>query len=372
MVRIQDVVNSETDHIAQELAGGLTVANLLHGSANPIGGQNCVIKLREGASPDGMVFKEAIAGIKFALGENVKQSNWGEKFVTRFPQTRMGVKTFFVNRFTAARQYLEARERRASDAAPLRRDLELEALGEILKGTRLIHCHSYRADEILMLIRVMEDFGVRIGTFQHVLEGYKVADEIARHGAGGSCFTDWWAYKFEVYDAIPYAGALMASRGVVSSFNSDSAELARRMNLEAAKAVKYGGVKEEEALKFVTLNPAIQLRVDRWVGSLEPGKDADFAIWTHSPLDTRTVCVQTWIEGKRYYERGRAAERAEARRKEWGALKEKASKVAEGGDGRGGGAKDGGKFWETAIEKRWDYGWEVDCMGAHEIGDERR
>jgi imidazolonepropionase-like amidohydrolase len=199
MVRIGDVVNSEAPTLYQQLAGGLTVANQLHGSANPIGGQNAVIKLRDGATPEGLKFQGAPEGIKFALGENVKQSNWGEKNVTRFPQTRMGVPTFYANRFTAARQYLEAwgKHRNQGARAP-RRDLELEALGEILEGKRLIHCHSYRQDEILAFLRVMEEFGIQVATLQHVLEGYKVADEIARHGAGGSCFSDWWAYKFEV------------------------------------------------------------------------------------------------------------------------------------------------------------------------------
>ncbi|KAF0245996.1 MAG: hypothetical protein FD180_1139 [Planctomycetota bacterium] len=370
MVRIQDVVNSETDNLAQELAGGLTCSNLLHGSANPIGGQNCVIKLRDGASPDALRFKEAIPGIKFALGENVKQSNWGEKFVTRFPQTRMGVKTFYENRFTAAKQYLEALaafdKSRSSggDPVPVRRDLELQTLGELFTGTRIIHCHSYRGDEILMLVREMDRFGIKIGTFQHVLEGYKVADEIAKHGAGGSCFSDWWAYKFEVYDAIPYAGALMHQRGVCVSFNSDSAELARRMYLEAAKAAKYGAVDEVEALKFVTLNPAIQLRVDKWVGSLEAGKHADFAIWSHSPLDARTVCLQTWIEGKRYFERARALGRSEARRKEWGELREKAKKLASSGGGSRGGKGEDDKFFESSLEHRYDYGYEVHCEGV--------
>ena len=377
MVRIADVVNSETENLYQELAGGLTCSNLLHGSANPIGGQNCVIKLRDGAPPEGLKFREAVSGIKFALGENVKQSNWGEKFTSRFPQSRMGVKTFFANRFIAARQYLAAwefynREQKSGEEKqPVRRDLELEALGEILEGKRLIHCHSYRADEILMLVRLMDMFGVRIGTFQHVLEGYKVADEIAKHGAGGSCFSDWWAYKFEVYDAIPYAGALMRERGVVTSFNSDSSELARRMYLEAAKAVKYGGVPEEEALKFVTLNPAKQLRVDAWVGSLEPGKHADFAIWSGSPLDSGTVCLQTWIEGRKYFDRSKDAARTEARRTEWEALRDKAKKLAQGGPG--GKDKEGEKkFWETSLEHRYDHGWEVDCMGAHRIGEGHR
>ncbi|HIL25320.1 MAG TPA: hypothetical protein EYG19_07965, partial [Verrucomicrobia bacterium] len=196
MVRIGDVVNSETGNIYRQLAGGLTTANLLHGSANPIGGQNQVIKLRHGATPDGLKFANAPPGIKFALGENVKQSNWGDDKTTRFPQTRMGVKTFFNNRFTAARQYLADQLR--EDVAPMRRNLELEAIGEIINGKRLIHCHSYRQDEMLIFMRTMERFGVKIGTLQHVLEGYKIADEIAAHGAGASAFSDWWAYKFEV------------------------------------------------------------------------------------------------------------------------------------------------------------------------------
>ncbi len=380
MVRIQDVVNSETENIHRQLAGGLTACNLLHGSANPIGGQNCVIKLREGATPDGLEFAGAPPGIKFALGENVKQANWGEKFVTRFPQSRMGVRTFFANRFEAARQYLEAwagweHARAASpDAAPVppRRDLELEALGEVLRGERRIHCHSYRADEILMLIRLMDSLGVRIGTFQHVLEGYKVADEIAAHGAGGSCFTDWWAYKLEVYDAIPYAGSLMHARGVTVSFNSDSAELARRLNLEAAKAVKYGGTPEPEALCFVTLHPARQLGIDARVGSLEPGKDADFAIWSRSPLDAATLCRQTWIDGKQYFDLARVPERAEARRLEREALLEKARKVVKGGGGDADGAKAAASgFFDRALELRFDDR-DVNCMGACDHGVEAR
>ncbi|MBT6103862.1 MAG: amidohydrolase family protein [Verrucomicrobia bacterium] len=314
MVSIGDVVNSESAEIYRQLAGGLTVANLLHGSANPIGGQNAIIKLRLGQGPEALKFKAAPPGIKFALGENVKQSNWGDDKNTRFPQTRMGVPVFHENRFTAAWQYnREWRRFREKGGSPPRRDLELETLGQIIKGERWIHCHSYRQDEILAFMRTMEKFGVRVGTLQHVLEGYKVADEIAAHGAGGSCFADWWAYKYEVIDAIPYAGSLMHERGVVVSFNSDSSDLARRLNLEAAKAVKYGNTKETEALNFVTINPAKQLRVDHRVGSLEAGKDGDFAIWSEHPLSTRAVCLETWIEGKRYFERGEALQLAEAR-----------------------------------------------------------
>lgn len=324
MVRIADVVNSETENIYRQLAGGLTTANLLHGSANPIGGQNAVIKLRHGALPDDMIFSKAPAGIKFALGENVKQSNWGDKKTTRFPQTRMGVKTFFVNRFTVARQYLAEQRANRATGPPVRRNLELDALGEILRGERLIHCHSYRQDEMLVFLRTMERFGIRVGSLQHVLEGYKIADEIAAHGAGASSFADWWAYKFEVYDAIPYNGALLHERGAVVSFNSDSSDLARRLNLESAKAVKYGGISEIEALKFVTLNPAKQLGIDRWVGSLEVGKDADFVIWNGHPLDTQTLCDETWIEGRQYYDRAKTVARFEAMADERAALLAKA------------------------------------------------
>jgi N-acetylglucosamine-6-phosphate deacetylase len=333
MVRIGDVLNSETPNLYQQLAGGLTVANELHGSANPIGGQNAIIKLKDGAGPEDLKFPDAPPGIKFALGENVKQGHSPDRSSTRFPQTRMGVRTFYVNRFTAARQYLDAWQAyRTRGGVPPRRDLELEALGEILEGRRWIHCHSYRQDEILAFLRTMEEFGVRVGTLQHVLEGYKIADEIAHHGAGASCFSDWWAYKFEVYDAIPYAGSLMHQRGVVVSFNSDSSDLARRLYLEAAKAVKYGGTPEEEALKFVTLNPAKQLRIDARVGSLEPGKDGDFVLWSRSPLDSGTVCLQTWIEGRKYFDRDADAQRTLARDQERAALIDKAKKVAGGGD----------------------------------------
>jgi len=303
-VRTADILNSESIAIYRELAGGLTVANQLHGSANSIGGQNAVIKLRWGAAPAGLLFAAAPPGIKFALGENPKQSNWDDRN-NRYPQSRAGVEQSIRERFIAARDYMrEADEFKAGKTKiPPRRDLQLEAVAEILRGERLVHCHSYRADEILMMMRVAEEFGFRVATFQHVLEGYKVADELAQHGAGASGFSDWWAYKFEVYDAIPYAGALMRERGVLVSFNSDSSELARRLNLEAAKAVKYGAVPEEDALKFETWNPAKQLRIESRVGSLEPGKDADFVVWSQSPLASTTVCEQTWIEGRKYFDR---------------------------------------------------------------------
>jgi imidazolonepropionase-like amidohydrolase len=357
MCRIGDVVNSETKNICEQLAGGLTTANLLHGSANPIGGQNQVIKLRDGASPEELKFDGAPPGIKFALGENVKQSNWGERNTNRFPQTRMGVPAFHANRFTAAQQYLKAWESyRQSGGRQPRRDLELEALGEVIDGRRLVHCHSYRQDEILAFLRTMESFGVRVATLQHVLGGYKIADEIAAHGAGASCFADWWAYKFEVYDAIPFNGSLMRARGVLVSFNSDSSDLARRLNTEAAKAVKFGATPEVEAFKFVTLNPAKQLHIDHRVGSLEPGKDADFVIWSGNPLDSRSVVLQTWIDGKKYFDRAQAADRAAALKKEREDLITKAKKLTKllGSGSDGGGEHDDGSFFRVALEHQFD------------------
>jgi N-acetylglucosamine-6-phosphate deacetylase len=304
-VRIGDFINPDDDAVYRQLAGGVTAANVLHGSANTIGGQNQIIKMRWGVGPEDLKFEGAPQGIKFALGENVKQSNWGDRFNTRYPQSRMGVEQLVRDEFAAARQYKARWESwtKTKKGIPPRRDLELDAIVEILDGRRDIHCHSYRQDEILALMRVCEDFGVRIKTFQHILEGYKVADVMAQHGVGGSSFSDWWAYKMEVVDAIPYNGALMHNAGVVVSFNSDSNELARRLNTEAAKAMKYGGVSAEDALKFVTLNPAIQLGIQARVGSLEVGKDADLAVWSDSPLSAMVVCEQTWIDGRKYFDR---------------------------------------------------------------------
>lgn len=298
-VRIGDFIDNSDINIYRQLAGGLTVVNILHGSANPIGGQNAVIKLRWGAAMDGLKMKGAPAGIKFALGENVKRNT------SRYPNTRMGVEQIIRDQFLAAREYAAAWRRwdeGQRDGLPPRRDLQLEALAEVQRGQRWIHCHSYRQDEIVATLDVLEEFGIQIGTLQHILEGYKVADRLAEHGAMASAFSDWWAYKFEVYDAIPYNGVLMHDAGVVVSYNSDDRELARHLNTEAAKATKYGGVPEQEALKFVTLNPAKQLRIDDRVGSIEVGKDADLVVWSGRPLSTTTRCEQTWIEGRRYFD----------------------------------------------------------------------
>ena len=304
-VRIGDFIDNSDITIYRQLAGGLTTANILHGSANPIGGQNQVIKLRWGQSMDGLRMREAPPGIKFALGENVKRNP------SRYPNTRMGVEQILRDQLLAAREY-EAAWRRwhggDHDSLPPRVDLQLEAMAEVARGGRWIHCHSYRQDEVVATLDVLEEFGVRIGTLQHILEGYKVADRMARHGAMGSSFSDWWAYKFEVYDAIPYNGAVMHEQGVVVSFNSDDAELGRRLNTEAAKATKYGGVSEEDALKFVTLNPAKQLRIDPYVGSIKKGKHADLVVWSGPPLSTTSRCEQTWIDGRRYFDLDQDAE----------------------------------------------------------------
>ncbi|HEY7575776.1 MAG TPA: amidohydrolase, partial [Thermoanaerobaculia bacterium] len=308
-VRIRDAMDPTDVAIYRELAGGTTAANVLHGSANAIGGQNAIVKWRWGAGPDELFVEGAPEGIKFALGENPKQSNF-QNPRPRYPATRMGVANLIRQQFLAARDYRKRQEEYKKAAAvkganpiPPRKDLQLEAIAEILEGKRQIHCHSYRKDEILEVLRVAEEFGVKIATLQHILEGYKVADEIAKHGAGASSFSDWWAYKFEVYDAIPWNGALMRERGVLVSFNSDSDELARRLNGEAAKAVRYGGVPPADALAFVTINPARQLGIEKRVGSLEPGKDGDFVIWSGEPLSAESLASETWIEGKKYFDR---------------------------------------------------------------------
>ena len=308
-VRIGDFVDCDDITIYRQLAGGVTGSNILHGSANPIGGQNQVVKLRWGMGDEAMKMSEAPQGIKFALGENVKRSRSAGSRRSgdappRYPTTRMGVEQLMHDTFRAAQQYKMQHQKWNANrqGLPPRRDLELDAIVEILDGNRWIHCHSYRQDEILALIRVLDEYGITIGTFQHILEGYKVADKMAEHGAMASAFSDWWAYKFEVYDAIPYAGKLMHDAGVVVSFNSDDGELATHLNQEAAKAVKYGGVPEQEALKFVTLNPAKQLRIDQHVGSIELGKHADLALWNGPPLSAYSRCHQTWVDGRKYFD----------------------------------------------------------------------
>ena len=303
--RIEDVIDCDDIAIYRQLAGGKTISNVLHGSANPIGGQNAILKWRWGSLPKEMIIADCPKGIKFALGENVKQSNYmpGGRPSNRYPQTRMGVEELIRDRFKAALDYEREMIEWEKDKSkiPPHRDLELDALLETVKVERAIICHGYRQDELLMMMRVAEEFGIRVQSFEHVLEGYKIADVMAKHGVGGSTFSDWWAYKMEAYDAIPGNGPLMHQQGVLVAYNSDDDQLASRLNWEAAKALKFG-VPEQEALAFVTSNPAKLLHIDDKVGSLEPGKDADFVIWSGSPLSTYTKCEQTWIDGKKYFD----------------------------------------------------------------------
>ena len=303
-VRMGDVVDATDIDIYRQLAGGVTTSQLLHGSANPIGGQSAIIKLRWGATPEEMLFEGADGFIKFALGENVKQSNWGDNNRSRFPQTRMGVEETFESYFNQAREY---GEQMASNNPP-RRNLDLEALLEILNGERFITCHSYQQGEITMLMRVAESFGFRVNTFTHILEGYKVADKMAEHGVGGSTFSDWWAYKYEVVEAIPHNADIMMEQGVVVAINSDDAEMGRRLNQEAGKSVLYGDMPEEEALKMVTLNPARLLHIDDQVGSIRVGKDADVVLWTDNPLSVYARVEYTFIDGIDYYNHERDAD----------------------------------------------------------------
>ncbi|WP_038032452.1 amidohydrolase family protein [Thermonema rossianum] len=303
-VRMADAVNSEDVNIYRQLAGGVTAAQLLHGSANPIGGQSAIIKMRWGMAPAQMLIEGADGFIKFALGENVKQSNWGDDYRIRYPQTRMGVEQVMVDAFTRALQYEKEKEEAAKSKGKkvVRTDLELETLLEILNKKRFITCHSYVASEITMLMRVAERFGFRVNTFTHILEGYKVADKMKAHGAGASTFADWWAYKNEVKDAIPYNAAIMHKVGLTVAINSDDAEMGRRLNQEAAKAVKYGGVSEEEALKMVTLNPAKLLHLDHRMGSIKVGKDADLVIWSDHPLSIYAKAEKTFVDGRLMYD----------------------------------------------------------------------
>jgi len=324
MVRTRDAVNDTDINIYRQVAGGTTMIHAMHGSANSIGGQNVVLKLKWGRSAEEMIVQDAPRTIKFALGENPKRSGnpTTPGATARFPATRMGVEETIREAFTQGRDYMkewdeyEAAKKRGENPLPPRRDLKLEAMADILRGKLLVHSHCYRADEIVMLLNLADEFGVKIQTLQHVLEGYKVAKEIAAHGAGGSTFSDWWAYKIEAYDAIPGNAALMMKKGVTVSINSDSDELARRLYQEAAKTIKYGNLTDEEALRFITLNPAIQLKMDHRVGSIDVGKDADLVIFNGHPFSIYARPEMTFIEGEVYFDRKEDLKRREELAKE--------------------------------------------------------
>jgi imidazolonepropionase-like amidohydrolase len=309
-VRIGDVINPEDVNIYRHLAGGVTSAQLLHGSANPIGGQSAVIKFRWGATAEEMKISSAPGFIKFALGENVKQSNWGYRYSIRYPQTRMGVEQLYYDAFIRAKEYeytwdnyMSLDKRQKAKAIPPKKDIQLDALVEIMNQKRFITCHSYVQSEINMLMHMADSMGFTINTFTHILEGYKVADKMKAHGAGGSTFSDWWAYKYEVRDAIPYNACLLSEMGIVTAVNSDDAEMARRLNQEAAKAVKYGGCSEEDALKLVTINPAKLLHIDERVGSIKQYKDADIVLWSGNPLSIYSKVEQTYVDGKLLFDK---------------------------------------------------------------------
>ncbi|WP_103070288.1 amidohydrolase family protein [Aquimarina sediminis] len=295
-VTIEDVISPDDINIYRNLAGGVTTIQILHGSANPIGGRSAILKLKWGENAKDLIFPNSPKFIKFALGENVKQSNW--QSFSRFPQSRMGVEQLYMDYFSRAKAY----EKLKNSGKPYRKDTEMETLVEIINGQRFISCHSYVQSEINMLMKVAEKFNFKINTFTHILEGYKVADKMAAHGVGGSTFSDWWAYKYEVNDAIPYNASIMHNQGVVTAINSDDAEMSRRLNQEAAKSVKYGNVSEEDALKFVTLNPAKLLHIDHRVGSIKVGKDADLVLWTDHPLSVYAKAEKTLIEGAIYFD----------------------------------------------------------------------
>jgi imidazolonepropionase-like amidohydrolase len=315
MVDVKDVINPYDVNIYRALAGGLTVSNVLHGSANAIGGRTEVIKLRWGKDADGIVLQGAMPGVKFALGENPKRQGYPASFFSgpnvrerRYPGTRLGVEDVIREEFTEAKiyqkQWKDYRDRAAHGEAgiPPCRNLKLETLVEVLEGKRYLHCHSYRSDEMLMLMKLSDEFGFKIRTFQHALEAYKVAKEIAARHIGVSTFSDWWAYKMEAIDAIPYNAAICTRKGVVTSVNSDSDELQRHLNYEAAKSVRYGGLSEEEALALVTINPAKQLGIDKRVGSIDIGKDADLVLWNKNPLSNYSKAMKVWIDGEKYFD----------------------------------------------------------------------
>jgi imidazolonepropionase-like amidohydrolase len=312
-VRIADNLNPDDINIYRQLSGGVTTSHILHGSANTIGGQTQLIKLRWGADDEGLKFKGAPGFIKFALGENVKRSS-STQGNQRFPDTRMGVEQVLMDAFTRARDY-EKQVKRVTDEqkskkgavvnpfSTVRRDLELEALVEIMNKQRFITCHSYVQSEINAAMKVGEKMGFTFNTFTHILEGYKVADKMKAHGAHASTFSDWWAYKMEVYEAIPQGPAIMHKVGLNVAINSDDAEMARRLNQEAAKSIKYGGLTEEEALRMVTINPAKMLHVDAQVGSIKAGKDADLVLWSDNPLSIYARAEKTIVDGIVYFDR---------------------------------------------------------------------
>jgi imidazolonepropionase-like amidohydrolase len=324
MVRIADVLTGDDVNVYRQLAGGTTCALVLHGSANPIGGQSQIVKWKWGRPVSEWPVSTAPRTIKFALGENPKSSNFRPPPGTplQYPATRMGVEEVIRKSFLDAKDYMakwdeyDAAKARGQNPIPPRRDLLMEEMADILRGKVDVHSHCYRSDEIMMLLNLSDEMGFKIRELQHVLEGYKVAREIAAHGVGGGTFIDWWGFKAEAGDAIPYNVALMDRAGVVTTVKSDSDVLARRLNQDAAKSFKYGGLSDEEALILCTINGAKLLRLDDRIGSIEVGKDADLVIWNGHPLSTYSRVDTTFIEGEVYFDRARDLADREIRAKE--------------------------------------------------------
>lgn len=362
MTNVNDVLDPGDISIYRALAGGVTSALLLHGSANTIGGQSATVKFKWGKSANDFRIADAPPGIKFATGENVKRSNFNIPGMTpRYPRTRMGVVEVLRDAFSRARDYRQSWVdfRAGKSKTPPRRDLELEPLVEILEGKRLVHAHGYRSDEQLNLLMVADEFGFKVATLQHGLEAYKFAPEIVKHGAGVSIFIDSWSYKLEGYDAIPYTAFMLWKQGIVVSINSDSDERVRRLNLDAAKAMKYGGVPEEDALKMITLNPAIQLGIGKRTGSIEVGKDADIAIWNGHPFSPYSLVDTTMIEGEVYFDRKADAQKRLDNEKERAVLEKDAANAA---PGAGTGASP--RMPRERLEGHRDH--------AHDVGREKR
>ncbi len=317
-VSIADVIKHDDPSFFTALAGGITAIHTMHGSANSIGGENESIKLKWGRPWEELVIQEAPRTLKMALGENVRRSAYDNP--TRYPRSRSGVAEVMRESFQRARNYMEARERyeaekaewdrtnrrrRGPEPIPPKRDLQLEALVEVLEGNTILRVHAYRADEMAMIMEVTKEFGIPPGVFEHALDGYQIAPELARNGWATSVFADSWGYKIEAYEAIPYKMLIHHEHGVRTSINSDSAERVRRLFQEAARGVKYGGLPENECLKMITLNAAMDMGIEELVGSIEVGKDGDIAIFSHYPLHTQALVEMTIIEGEVYFDRSR-------------------------------------------------------------------
>jgi len=327
-VDVKDVINPEDINIFYALTGGVTSIHTMHGSGNPIGGRGIVLKLRWGASAEEMIFEGAPLTIKWALGENPKQTNFSGPGRARYPKTRMGVEASIRKEFEQAKDYRrewdeynqKVKESKGKKALPLppKKDYRLEVVADILKGKYWIRCHGYQSEEMLSIMRLCKEYGVKLVCFEHGLEGYRIADELVKFNVADSTFADFWAYKWEAYQTMPQAPALMAKRGVLVALNSDDAERMRHLFIDAAKTVRFGGLSELDALKIITINPAIIMGIDKQVGTIEAGKDADLAVFNRHPLDPYTVCEMTLVDGKVYFDRAKYIEdwkKAEEERK---------------------------------------------------------